>query len=209
MSNKPQEATMTTVEPRPPQEQEQDTEINPADVPPSPPAIKKGGFSRLGLLVLLGGVILLCGVLSFANSFGGSSSSSGDGWERAVENVDALGTVTAATAQARTAAANAGVTRRPASSGSSNGLREVRNDCGLCGTNSPVGGWESANGRALVLSDDGSFLAFFGDGTSMSGDWTRTGGRLCLSPDSGGRTCYDYEQKVDAMKLDEALYIRR
>lgn len=40
------------------------------------------------------------------------------GWDRAVENADVLGTMSAATAEARTAALNAGVTRRPPPAGS-------------------------------------------------------------------------------------------
>lgn len=44
-----------------------------------------------------------------------SSSTSGGGWERAVENVDALGTASAATAEARTSAANGDKTSTPIS----------------------------------------------------------------------------------------------
>lgn len=132
---------------------------------------------------------------------------SGGGWERAQGNADALSTASAATAESRTAAANVGVTRQPAPAAS--GFQEVRNNCGSCGTNSPIGGWESTDGRALILSDDGSFLAFFNDGTSMSGDWTRSGGELCLLPSTGGETCFSYEQKIDAMKLDNGIYIRK
>lgn len=136
---------------------------------------------------------------------------SGGGWERAQANEAALSTASAATAEARTAAANAGVTRQPAprASRASTGLQEVRNTCGSCGTNSPIGGWESTDGRALILSDDGSFLAFFNDGTSMSGEWTRRGSKLCLLPATGGETCFSYEQKIDAMKLDNGIYIRK
>lgn len=88
-------------------------------------------------------------------------------------------------------------------------LREVRNSCGACGTDSPVGGWESTNGRTLFLAENGNFSAYFEDDTSMSGTWRLSGDRLCLSPDIGGDTCFDYEQKIDAMRLDDALYIRR
>lgn len=101
------------------------------------------------------------------------------------------------------------VRTRTSTGTNSSGLREVRNDCGACGTNSPVGGWESANGRSLVLSENDNFVAFFEDNTSMSGTWQRSGGQLCLSPDLGGRICFSYEQKIDAMKLDDAIYIRR
>lgn len=136
---------------------------------------------------------------------------SGGGWKRAQANADALSTASAATAESRTAAANIGVTRQPATrpAYASTGFQEVRNNCGSCGTNSPIGGWESTDGRALILSDDGSFLALFNDGTSMSGDWTRSGGELCLLPSTGGETCFSYEQKIDAMKLDNGIYIRK
>jgi hypothetical protein len=132
---------------------------------------------------------------------------SGGGWERAQANADALSTASAATAESRTASANVGVARQPAPAAS--GFQEVRNNCGACGTNSPIGGWESTDGRALILSDDGSFLAFFNDGTSMSGEWTRSGSELCLLPSTGGETCFSYEQKIDAMKLDSMIYIRK
>lgn len=85
----------------------------------------------------------------------------------------------------------------------------VRNDCGLCGTNSPVGGWESEDGRALILDADGSFIALFGDGTSMSGAWEQDSSELCLSPAVGGEVCNSYRQLVDAMKWGDAVYIRR
>lgn len=45
----------------------------------------------------------------------------------------------------------------------------VRNTCGQCGTSSPVGGWETSDGRALILQDDGGFTVLFADGTSMAG----------------------------------------
>ncbi len=88
-------------------------------------------------------------------------------------------------------------------------FRTVENDCGKCGTDSPVGGWESEDGRTLVLNEDKTFVAFFADGTSMRGDWSQSGNQLCLSPATGGRTCFSYEQKVDAMRLDDGIYIRR
>ena len=88
-------------------------------------------------------------------------------------------------------------------------FRTVRNDCGRCGTDSPVGGWESEDGRSLVLNEDKTFVAFFDDGTAMRGDWSQPGAELCLWPTTGGRTCFSYEQKVDAMKLDDGIYIRR
>jgi len=86
---------------------------------------------------------------------------------------------------------------------------EVRNDCGLCGTNSPVGGWETEDGRALILSADGDFTAIFADGATIAGTWSQTAGKLCLESATGSQTCYSYRQRVDAMKLDDAIYIRR
>jgi len=85
----------------------------------------------------------------------------------------------------------------------------VRNSCGACGTDDPVGGWETEDGRMLILSSDRTFTADVGDGSTMRGDWAKAGASLCLLPVSGGKTCFDYAQKVDAMKLDNAIYIRR
>ncbi len=85
----------------------------------------------------------------------------------------------------------------------------VRNDCGLCGTNSPVGGWETEDGRALILDANGSFTAIYDDGTSTSGSWEQSGDSLCLLPSVGGEKCFRYGQLVDAMKLDNAVYIRQ
>ncbi len=100
-------------------------------------------------------------------------------------------------------------TRPVSSSSSSSGFVEVRNDCGLCGTSSPVGGWESANGRALILNDDSTFIAMFDDGDPMIGNWEKDGSKLCLSLATGAKSCFSYQQKVDAMKLDNAIYIRQ
>lgn len=88
-------------------------------------------------------------------------------------------------------------------------FQTVHNTCGACGTSSPVGGWEAEDGRSLVLNDDGSFTAFFTDGTRARGEWTQPNDVLCLSPTGGGETCMRYRQRVDAMLLDEAIYIRR
>jgi len=88
-------------------------------------------------------------------------------------------------------------------------FQTVRNECGLCGTDSPVGGWEAEDGRSLILRENGNFTAFFVDGTTMSGTWLVGDTRLCLSPESGGQQCLRYQQKVDAMMLDEAIYIRQ
>lgn len=84
----------------------------------------------------------------------------------------------------------------------------VRNECGACGTNSPVGGWEAADGRTLILSSNGTYAANFTDGTSMQGKWEQNGSQLCLEAGSS-QTCFSYQQKTDAMKLDNAIYIRR
>ena len=84
----------------------------------------------------------------------------------------------------------------------------VRNDCGICGTNSPVGGWGAADGRSLVLSEDGTYTAFFNDGTYIQGVWEITGAQLCLNT-AGAESCFSYQQKIDTMKLDDAIYIRR
>lgn len=88
-------------------------------------------------------------------------------------------------------------------------FQTVRNDCGMCGTNSPAGGWEAADGRALVLNYDGGFVALFTDGTSMTGEWDLTGSQLCLRPAAGGEVCFAYRQRVDAMQLDDGIYIRQ
>jgi len=92
---------------------------------------------------------------------------------------------------------------------SSSDFETVRNDCGACGTNSVVGGWETEDGRALILSENGTFTAMFDDGPPMVGDWELGGGELCLLLDTGAQSCFSYQQKVDAMKLDNAIYIRR
>lgn len=102
-----------------------------------------------------------------------------------------------------------GAARPVATSNPFGAFTTVRNDCGLCGTDSPIGGWESEDGRALVLNEDKTFVALFADGTSMRGDWSQPGDELCLWPATGGRTCFSYEQKLDAMKLDDGIYIRR
>lgn len=92
---------------------------------------------------------------------------------------------------------------------SSSTFKEVRNDCGECGKASIVGGWESEDGRSLIFTESGRFSANFPDGTRSIGDYEKTTGQLCLLPDSGGRSCLTYQQKTDAMKLEEAIYIRR
>lgn len=84
----------------------------------------------------------------------------------------------------------------------------VRNSCGACGTNSPEGGWEAADGRTLILSENGNYVANFNDGTSLSGEWVLKNNQLCLQT-GGAESCFAYQQKVDAMKLDDGIYIRR
>lgn len=88
-------------------------------------------------------------------------------------------------------------------------FKTVHNSCGACGTDEPVGGWETEDGRSLVLADNKTFVADFGDGSSMRGEWAKAGSSLCLLPNTGGQKCFDYTQRVDAMKLDNAIYIRR
>ena len=88
-------------------------------------------------------------------------------------------------------------------------FRTVHNSCGACGTDDPVGGWETEDGRMLILNSDKTFTADVGDGSTMRGDWAKAGASLCLLPNAGGQRCFDYAQKVDAMKLDDAIYIRR
>jgi len=84
----------------------------------------------------------------------------------------------------------------------------VRNNCGQCGTDSPVGGWESANGRTLILSESGSFNAIYEDGSTLNGTWELVGThRLCLHIGEA-ETCFSYSQNVDSMKLDGNTYIR-
>ena len=85
---------------------------------------------------------------------------------------------------------------------------EVVNDCGQCGTNSPVGGWEADNGRSIILSSTGIFTASFEDGTSMNGTWEQKGNSICLNS-AGAEKCLVYQQKTDAMKLNDLIYIRR
>ncbi len=87
------------------------------------------------------------------------------------------------------------------------GLRPVHNDCGQCGTASLVGGWEARDGRAIVLLEDGTFTLWLEDGTGFSGTWRESGNSLCLTS-SGLTECLAYEQAVDVMRLEEALYYR-
>ena len=84
-------------------------------------------------------------------------------------------------------------------------FQEVRNDCG---TDSPIGGWETAGGDALVLSENGTFTAILGE-TNVSGEWTQDGDQLCLYPEVGDDICFDYAQKIDAMELGNEIFIRR
>lgn len=91
----------------------------------------------------------------------------------------------------------------------SSDFETVRNNCGACGTSSVVGGWETEDGRVLVLSENGTFTAIFDEGPPMVGDWQLGGGELCLLLATGAESCFTYQQKIDAMKLDNAIYIRR
>lgn len=90
------------------------------------------------------------------------------------------------------------------------GFEEKINDCGVCGTKSPIGGWETEDGRALILAENGNYSAVFADGGTASGTWALNGSQLCLDPGIGDPICYRYEQKIDAMRLDGvAVYERR
>lgn len=106
-------------------------------------------------------------------------------------------------------------TRRPAATRTPNpytSFIEVRNNCGACGTSSPVGGWEAVDGRAFALAQNGNYTIFYTDGTSQSGTWELSGRQLCFNITFGSAssdTCFNYQQKIDAMKLDDAIYIRR
>ena len=128
----------------------------------------------------------------------GCQSPSGADAVRVIEYAKAAGTVTAATSTA------AAIPPAPTSSR----LDMVVNTCGQCGTDSPVGGWESEDGRALVLMSDRSALILTRDGKTFPGKWERNGFELCLSIGEE-HECYAYEQNIDAMRLDNALYIRR
>ena len=86
---------------------------------------------------------------------------------------------------------------------------EVRNDCGLCGTDSPIGGWENDDGDAMILNNDNTFFISMAAGGSFGGDWELIGNHLCLKPETGEDMCFTYEQKVDAMTLDNAIFVRR
>lgn len=84
----------------------------------------------------------------------------------------------------------------------------VRNDCGACGTDSPVGGWENGNGDAMIINADRTFFVSMASGDSFGGDWQLSGNKFCLVQ-PGEIVCFDYKQKVDAMTLDGAIFIRR
>ena len=147
--------------------------------------MKKSPLFVLGLLVLLcAGVFLVM---------------------RLAENGEPPDTFSAADMEAT----NVVIRTRIAKSGrtSDEPLRAVRNDCGACGTSSPIGGWETEDGRMLVLDADYTFFATDGP-TSTSGEWERTTRELCLITEEL-RRCFAYEQNIDAMRLDEAIYTRR
>ena len=117
---------------------------------------------------------------------------------RVIEYANTVGTAAAGTATAEA------IPPSPTSSR----LEMVVNTCGQCGTDSIVGGWESEDGRALVLMSDRSAIILTRDGKTFIGEWERNGFELCLSIGEQ-HECYDYEQNIDAMRLDNALYIRR
>ncbi len=171
---------MMSIEPRPPQKPEEE-ENNPTAAPPISPTPRKGG-NPVGCIVAVALLLGLFLVLRLIDS--------------SPDTVD----IQAQDAEIRARAA----AENPYAS-----FRAVINDCLMCGTNNPYGGWETEDGRTLVLNEPGSFVALFEDGTSMRGDWTLDDGELCLLSASGGRTCFRHEQKIDAMTLDDALYIRQ
>lgn len=92
------------------------------------------------------------------------------------------------------------------------GLREVRNDCPDCGRQGVVGTWSSDdNGATIIFSNDNTFILERA-GNTLRGTFERSGDELCLVASEGSETagyCYDYVQATDAMKLDDAIYIRR
>lgn len=141
---------------------------------------KSAGASTGGMLLVLGGVVVLLFIGALVIYTNLSSPAQPSGAARPVATTNPFAAFTT-----------------------------VRNDCGLCGTDSPIGGWETEDGRTLVLNEDRSFVAVFDDGSSMLGNWVMADGRLCLSPSTGGQSCFDYEQRVDAMMLDDGIYIRR
>lgn len=87
-------------------------------------------------------------------------------------------------------------------------FQTVRNDCGMCGTSSPVGGWEARDGRWVVFSANGDFT-LSNDRATISGVWEQNGREICFAPGTGGESsCLFYEQKTDAMMLGDVIYIR-
>ncbi len=108
-----------------------------------------------------------------------------------------------ATITARIAGANANATRRAENPSTPTPSTAPSND-------TPVGGWDTDyDDRALILAENGNFVVYFADGTSMSGQWEQSGRRLCLMPDIGGETCFIYSQSGNTMTLDDATFYRR
>jgi hypothetical protein len=86
-------------------------------------------------------------------------------------------------------------------------FQKVVNDCGVCGTDTPIGGWETYDGRIIIFREDGTYSFLDTGDLSHSGTWEFTGTQMCLTT-LGVRKCLGYVQRVDAMKLDGAIYIR-
>lgn len=146
---------------------------------------------------------------------GCSMADSQSGWERAVENESELGTVSAATAAARTNAANAGATRRPPLPSASS--FESTRDAGSAGEatpatvhdlDEPYGGWETNDGYAFVLDEDGTAIVMNPDGTTGIGVWTIDGNTLCLIG-GGEEVCETYRQDGDTMTFGSLTFYRR
>lgn len=76
-------------------------------------------------------------------------------------------------------------------------------------SDTPVGGWDTDDGRAIVLAENGNFVVYFTDNTSMSGTWKLTGNQLCLKGDIGTNNCFSYSQNGNRMTLGDAVYYRR
>ncbi len=72
-----------------------------------------------------------------------------------------------------------------------------------------IGGWDTDDDRALILAENGNFVAYFDDGTSMSGTWKLSGSKLCLTADVGAASCMTYSQNGNKMTLGDATYYRR
>lgn len=88
----------------------------------------------------------------------------------------------------------------------------ISDRCATCGTNSLVGGWESDEGGALILNDDGTYLSLFGN-EAWEGVWYNQGDYICFTPTDGEEDCRRYWQNVDILQIISGIgvtrYIRR